>query len=728
MTVHFGILGPLEARRSDTPIDLGPPKQKAVLAALLISANKVVSLDRLTEMLWGAEMPARAHGSIQAYIHNLRKVLEPGRAVRSQAQILVTQPPGYVLQVEPNALDASKFEMLAARGHHLLAQAHPTTAKEQFTQALALWRGPALAEFAFEQFAQPEAARLEQVRATVNEDLLEAELALGNHAAMIGDITVAVGEHPLRERLWSLLMLALYRSGRQGEALRAYAMARHTLAEELGIDPSPSLRALEAAILAQSPELEYYRPEPWTTESAVLDDASTRVVAPVRTSPPLVGREKQLRRLMANMSQAQHGHGSVVLISGEAGIGKTRLAEEVATEAGANDHLVAWGRAYERDGAPECWLWMQVAADLARRADPSRVRQALAGRTRELRPLLAELGAALELPEDRSPTPFTATPVSSGPETSATETEQAPSAVSIPRAEPAAAVVPAGQASVGPTSEWLAESASARFNFFEAMTGFLIDMADTNLLVVILEDLQWADRLSLELLEHVATRLHSGHVLFVVTSRPPENYLEMPLTDVVGALVRLPAFEWIELDGLTCPEVGRLIAQTGAGINSAQVSEIHARTDGNPFFVSNFARLLATREVPRPHLAGLIPSSVRAAIRRRLSRLPEQTYELLVVAAAMGRDFDIRKVAAASRTNLDDAVNWLQPAVVLGVVTEDMLSPGNYRFFHSLVQDTLRGEIAGLRRSTLRDLANRPGSERDDSTGSPADHPQEACG
>lgn len=687
MKVHFGVLGPLEARRCDGLVELGPPKQKAVLAALLISANQVVSLDRLTEMLWGADVPARAHGSIQAYIHNLRKVLEPGRPVRSQAQVLVTQPPGYVLQVEPDALDASKFEMLSAQGHRLLAQAHPAAAKGHLTEALALWRGPALAEFAFEQFAQPEAARLEQVRATVHEDLLEAELALGNHAAVIGDVTVAVGEHPLRERLWSLLMLALYRSGRQGEALRAFAMARHTLAEELGIDPSPALRALEAAILAQSPELDYYRPEAWSGEPPSLNAASNHVVSQVPISAPLVGRENELRRIMAALSQAQTGHGGVVLISGEAGIGKTRLAEEVATDAEGNDHLVVWGRAYEREGAPACWLWIQVAGEMVRRAEPHRLEAALAGRAKVLRSVLPNTDDEVVFEGDNDTIAF---------------------------------------------SPWMpdppAQSPSARFAFFEAMTGFLIDLAGDGLVVVVLEDLQWADQLSLELLEHMASRLQASHVLVVATCRPPENHLEMPLTETVGALVRLPIFDWIELDGLTGPEVGRLVAQTGARASPAQVSDIHARTDGNPFFVFNFARLLASRDVSRPYLAGLIPSSIRAAIQRRLSRLPVQTHDLLVVAAAMGRDFDIRKVAAATRVNLDDAVNCLQPAVFGGIITEDAVSPGTYRFCHGLVRDTLRGEMAGLRRCTLGDLANLANGDHAESNGDHADHQQEACG
>lgn len=652
-------------------LELGPPKQTAVLAVLLISANQVVSLDRLIEMLWGREVPARAQGTLQAYIHNLRKVLEPGRAVRSQAQILVTKPPGYVLQVNPDELDASRFESLAARGHRLLAQAHPGRAKEHLAEALALWRGPALVEFAFEHFAQPEAARLEEARTVVHEDLLGAELALGNHATVVGDISLAVGEHPLREGLWSLLMLALYRSGRQGEALRAFAEARQTLAEELGIDPSPALRSLEAAILAQSPELDLFGEEFRITAHPKSRPASA---PPVESGPhpvALVGREDQLRVLMNAMSRAQLGCGGVVLISGEAGIGKSRLAEEVAAEAERNDCPVAWGRSYEREGAPPYWPWMQVAEDLLRQTDPDLCSGALAGRAGALRPLLSETEGLAE-------------------DTAATRSD----------------------------------SPSARFALFEAMTGFLVKLAEAGLLVVILEDLQWADPLSLRLLEHMAARLQSGHVLVVATCRPPQHYRKVPLTDSVGALARLPVFHWIELDGLDGNEVGRLIAETGARASPAEVREIHSRTDGNPFFVTDFARLLATRDGPNPCHPGLIPNNARVVIQSRLRRLPDRTYNLLVVAAAMGRDFDIRTVAAATGTNLNDAVDWMHCAVLEGLVTEDTMSPGSYRFGYGLVRDTLRCELGGLRQSSFHALANLPGDDRDESGGHRSDSQQ----
>ena len=658
MTLHFGILGPLEARRDHVQVELGPPKQKAVLAVLLISANQVVSLDRLIQMLWGDDVPARAQGTLQAYVHNLRKVLEPDRAVRSQAQVLVTRPPGYVVQVEPDSFDATRFEALAAEGHRLLSQAHAATAKEHLREALALWRGPALAEFAFEQFAQSATARLEEARAVVHEDLLEAELALGNHATVIGEITAAVGEYPLRERLWSLLMLALYRSGRQGEALRAFAMARHTLAEELGIDPSPALRALEAAILAQSPDLEFY------PVGAVIGERGPahlgRASVSVRSvkNPPLVGREKEFQSLMAAVSRAQLGSGGVVLISGEAGIGKTRLVEEMVDEAERAGSPVAWGRAHEQEGAPPCAPWAQVAENLIKRSDAQLLKEVLDGKASKLQSLLQEVDAF-----------------------------------------------------AGAVGECL-DSPSGRSAFFEALTGFVLRIAETGVLIIVLEDLQWADRCSLQLLEHLASRVESSHVLVVASCRPPENFRDMPLAGSVGALARLPGFDWIELDGLRCAEVGRLLTESGARASAAQVCEIYARTDGNPFFVSDFARILANRDAPCPYQSGLIPSRGRALIRHWLNRVPKQTHHLLMVAAAMGRDFELATVAAATSSDLEEAIDWMQAAVLAGLVAEDPANPGMYRFCSGLVRDALCSELPGLRRSAFHAFAKRSTSEQ----------------
>jgi DNA-binding SARP family transcriptional activator len=220
-------------------VELGRPKQRALLAVLLVHANQVVALDRLIEELWGQQPPAQATASLQAYVSNLRRALEPGRPTRTPPRVLVTQPPGYRLVVAAEDLDAARFVTLAEQGQRLLEGGQPTQAAQVLGEALGLWRGPALAEVADEAFVQAERQRLEELRLVALEDRLAAELALGRHAGAAAEFGELVGLHPFRERLQGLWMLALYRSGRQAEALGVFQSARRMLGEELGIDPSP---------------------------------------------------------------------------------------------------------------------------------------------------------------------------------------------------------------------------------------------------------------------------------------------------------------------------------------------------------------------------------------------------------------------------------------------------------------------------------------------------------
>ncbi|MEA2704835.1 MAG: hypothetical protein QOD63_2780, partial [Actinomycetota bacterium] len=310
--MEFRILGPLEVvDEAGRLVDLGRPKQRALLALLLISANRVEPLERLVELLWGEHAPSRAAGALQAYVSNLRRALEPQRAARAQAQVLVTQPPGYRLIVGPGQLDAARFEELAAEGHLHLVEGRPHAAHDALTTALGLWRGPALAEFATKPFAMLEAARLEGAKEAAEEDRLEAALAVGRHAQVVTELEVAVARAPLRERLWELLVLALYRSGRQGDALGAYERARLHLADELGIDPSPSLRRLEADILSQSESLDWRsrpdeavtRPTSATPRTSVATGVAVGTVA--GPGMALLGREPELGVLLEAFADAR---------------------------------------------------------------------------------------------------------------------------------------------------------------------------------------------------------------------------------------------------------------------------------------------------------------------------------------------------------------------------------------------------------------------------------------
>jgi len=247
-TMEFRILGPFEAFRRGEPLEVGAGKQQALLALLLLRSGEVVSTDRLVDALWEEDPPASAVNSVHVYVSQLRKALGDGR--------LATRGRGYLLALEPEQLDLGRFERLLGEGRALLAGAEPERAAETLRAALALWRGPPLSDFASEPFAQREIARLEELRLAALEERIEADLALGRHGELVPELEALVREQPLRERLRAQLMLALYRSGRQAEALDAYQQARRLLAEELGLEPGRTLQELESAILRQEAQLD----------------------------------------------------------------------------------------------------------------------------------------------------------------------------------------------------------------------------------------------------------------------------------------------------------------------------------------------------------------------------------------------------------------------------------------------------------------------------------------
>ncbi len=256
--LDFNVLGPLEVCDGDRALHLGPPKQRAVLAVLLLEAGRVVSTDALVDRLWGEAPPARAVGALQAYVHNLRRILEPGRPARARPSMLASKACGYVLNVDPEHHDAVRFERLVREGEQLLEAGLPAGACAVLSRALDMWRGPALADVAYEPFAQAEIARLSELHAVALEGRVGADLALGNHVVVLAELEALAARYPSRECLRAAQMIALYRSGRQADALRAYRQHRDALVADLGIEPSPALRALERSILNQDPALEWH--------------------------------------------------------------------------------------------------------------------------------------------------------------------------------------------------------------------------------------------------------------------------------------------------------------------------------------------------------------------------------------------------------------------------------------------------------------------------------------
>ena len=237
------VLGPLEVVAGGVSIPIGGGRQRKLLAILLLHSNEFVSSDRLIDDLWGDDRPETAAKALQGYVSQLRKTLGP--------DALITGAGGYMLKLAPGQLDADRFEQLVNDAR----EAEPQDAAEWLREALALWRGPPLADFTYDDFAQAEIARFEERRLVALERRIEADLALGRHEEVAGELASLVKQHPLRERLRAELMLALYRSGRQAEALEAYADARRALLDELGLEPSEELRQLQAAILAHDPQL-----------------------------------------------------------------------------------------------------------------------------------------------------------------------------------------------------------------------------------------------------------------------------------------------------------------------------------------------------------------------------------------------------------------------------------------------------------------------------------------
>jgi DNA-binding SARP family transcriptional activator len=326
--MEFRILGPVEAVAAGRVIRLGG-RQRALLALLLLHANQRVSSERLLDELWGERPPASAAKTVQMHISRLRRTLAQAVANGSDGLVL-TREHGYELRLDPERIDAHRFERLMAEGRSELAADRPERARWRLEEALTLWRGEPLGDVAYEPFAQREIGRLEELRMAAREMLIEARLALGCHAELVGELERLVVEHPYRERLRALLMLALYRSERQADALQAYQNARKTLVEQLGIEPGERLRGLERAILAQDPALQLAaRVEPTAPE-------------------PMVGGAGELAELAGPLKDALVGRGRLLLLALVEVDDQTRIR----MPPGGSGHL--GGIAAVRELIPDC--------------------------------------------------------------------------------------------------------------------------------------------------------------------------------------------------------------------------------------------------------------------------------------------------------------------------------------------------------------------------------------
>lgn len=633
--MDFRVLGTLEVVDDlGAPVDIAGGHPRLVLTMLLAGEGRAVPAEALIDALWGDAPPASAAGTLQSYISRLRRSLEPDRAPGAPAKVLVSEGAGYRLDIDATAVDFRRFEASATEGAALLRAGKPAEARELLLGAEGLWRGPALADCPDRDLTRGLATRLEERHIGALEDRVEADLALGRHDAVVGEVVELVRRYPLRERFRAQLALALYRSGRQAEALRALDDARRTLVEELGIDPGPALRDLEARILDHDPSLD----APVVAASHRAADAHLAPAqAPSETAglhgAGLVGRRAELGQLLQALDESRAAARMVVL-EGQPGIGKTRLAEELGERASSDGAQVLWGRCLEGDAAPAFWPWLGVLRPLT------------AGGTAG-GPRLAQLFGADSQDVD-----------------------------------------PAG--------------ATARFELFEEVVGALGAAGHR---VVVLDDVQWADPASLELLAFLAGRLQDQRVLVVATVRELEVGRSDGVVDALAAIARRPGSRRLLLRGLDAADTAELLRRvTGQEVPPPVATAIHQRAEGNPFYATELAQLLSeVEDLNDPTAAGRarVPTSVRDVVRQRLGRLPRETVELLQVCAVVGRDADVAIVAAAAGTPLVQCLGDLEPAAMHRLLVEVLDRPGTMRFAHALVREVVLDDISSLRRARL---------------------------
>jgi DNA-binding SARP family transcriptional activator len=785
--VEFRILGPLEVRTGEGPVAVPGAKPRAVLAVLLLNANRSVGADQVAHALWGEEAPAGAAKTVQVHVSRLRKALaDPG--------LIATTPAGYELRVDPDRVDAHRFERLLAEGRSELAAGRPREAAAVLGSALSEWRGDPLADLAYEPFAQAEIARLDELRLAALEQLVEARLALGAHAEVVGELEALVTRYPYREGLWALLMLALYRSDRQADALQAYQDARGRLVEELGIDPGERLRALERAVLEQDPALaapapaspqpapapEAPAPAGRRLVSIVFADISGSTAMAERLDPEAV--HAVLDGFMETCSAVIEQHGgavegfagdSVVGVFGQAvahedhalravraavGVRDAGAALDLGLKVGvdAGEVFVGAGRRRARFAAGDAF---NVAARLEQSAQAGEILlgdqlwRLVRGAVRAERlPPLALKGKAngvqawrlLDLVPDgeaipRSPaTPFVGRereierlveafrrvadqpaceavtvlgPAGIGKSRLAREfvrRVEDEATVAVGRCpsygeevayRPLAEVI--GTLSAGDPERWvfevldepsarlvlsaigLAEERAHAEETFWAVRRALERVSAGRPLLILFDDLHWAQARLLDLIEHLVAFLRGRPVLLVCLARP--ELLEAR----AGWVHPEPGRSLLVLDPLSDAEAEQVVR--GTGELAPEVAARVVRTaEGNPLFLEHLAAVGAeTAGTP-------LPSSIQAVLAARIDRLEPAERALLEEASVQGRNFDVSALGDPVRA--DGVVSLVHKGLVRPERSEEV-----FRFAHVLLREVAYGNLPKARRAELHE-------------------------
>ena len=551
---EFRILGALEVIHAGGPLEIGAAKERSLLAQLVLRANQTVSRDRLIDVAWGENPPATARTTLNTYVCHLRAAFDS--AAPGWGQVLVTRSSGYALAIDNDQVDAARFERMVDEGRWALAAGDATAAASTLTRALQLWRGDALADFAFESWARPEAIRLEELRISATEDWVEAKLASGQSHELVGELRQLVSEHPLRERLWGQLMVALYRCGRQGEALRSFADLRRIPLGGAGPRAKPWSSATGAgrpqpAELSRRSLGSRARPKPTAVAPRVP------LAGPLsRTNDlPLHGRKAEHDVLARCWEQARAGQRQFVLVSGEPGIGKSRLVTGFAAAAHAEGATALYGRCEEELGVP-------------------------------YQPFIEVLRHYVLTCPERELCEFVDT---HGSEVARVVPALARRVPNLPAPRPA-----------DPDTE--------RFRLFEAVVSALAVAAGARPVVLVLDDLHWASAPTLLLLKHLLRATPPMALLVIGTYRENELDADHPLWKLRADLWREPGVERLRLEGLSAEEVVTLVADAAGGTLAASgmnmAEAIGQETGGNPFYVIEMVRHLVEIGAVRPSEVG----------------------------------------------------------------------------------------------------------------------------
>ncbi|MGO9854071.1 MAG: ATP-binding protein [Acidimicrobiales bacterium] len=654
--LEIRVLGPVEIAWDGQTVDIGGAKARALVARLLIDRGLVISVDRLVDSLWGEQ---NAHGSRLALRSTISRVRRRLQAAGATDELIVTRAPGYLLDVPAEVTDAARFERLVAEGRRELTRRRPSATIRLLAAAEQLWRGPAYSEVRDDPFARAEARRLEELRLSATETRMDAGLTLGRHGALAGELESLTTANPLRERLWSQRMLALYRSGRQAEALRVFQDLRAILVAELGIEPGRDVTWMEHAILSSEPGLDFpvppERPDDDTVVTAPASaesDYRVRVPALLHDTP-FVGRDHESALVREWWASVRAGTGRLLLVEGDEGIGKTRLVAELARAVETDGTLVLWGRCDEDPVVPfqpfaEAFghYYQSVSADQISRIPDWQLTELarLVWRLREYVPLADEEGGNLE---------------------------------------------------------------RDRFRFFEAVTATLSDLSAARPVLLVLDDAHWADQPTLLLLRHILRNTDEAGVGVIATYAHAEMPPEHPLRPVLTDLRSVHSVATVHLRGLSPSAVEQLTRDDGT--NPPPSADLVARlcrvTDGNPLFLDELLRQLRGRKDEGGHEDGspvppdLSPTeSIRELVARRVSRLPEDTVYLLQAAAVAGPECEADIVAEAAELSADrvlDAFDRAEESRLLRRVGHD---PDRYAFSHTLVREAIYGELLRGRR------------------------------